>query len=219
MRLSCAGILGGVFGALVASAPAARAQKAGGSSIAPWVGVNFATASATNNPGVTWGTHTGFAGGVQLQHELTNTVFVRAGVLYSMRGAKATAQGTTGTFKINYVEIPVVAGYDFASPEARVVPFVYAGGQFAFKTGCTAEGAGQIVSCDNFLGSSVSGTDLGLTFGAGVTFPAGNGQLDIDARYLLGLTNLESGATTSSSVKNRGFTVGVGYFVPFGRKD
>jgi hypothetical protein len=209
-----------VVGAGVALAAPAQAQvKPGGVVVGPWVGANFAPFAATNIPGVTWSSRTGLTLGAQLERALSATIFVRVGAFYTQRGSNfdASQQGAgTGAIKLSGVEFPLVLGYRFTSKTAPITPYLIAGGQFAFKTGCSAEESGGSTDCNTALGSSISSTDLGVTFGAGFGYRTGRATVMVDVRYLLGLTNGISAATTSSTLKNRGITVAAGYMIPFG---
>jgi opacity protein-like surface antigen len=213
MRIVHAAALGLVVASLAATPSVARAQK-GGMLIGPWVGLNFATfggSSATNTS-----TRTGIALGGQLQATLAPSIFLRVGALYSMRGASSS--NPSGTAKVNYIEFPVVVGYQFAMQGSQVKPYVMAGGQFGFKASCNVESGGTTSDCNTALGTTVASTDFGFTFGAGVGFPAGTGHIMIDARYYIGMTNLISNAGGGAELKNKGFTVGAGYMIPFGRR-
>jgi Outer membrane protein beta-barrel domain len=220
MKATRAVMLAGILGAVTVLAPAARAQmKPGGIVIGPWLGLNFATFAATNVPNVTWSTRTGITLGAQIERVLSPTIFLRVGGFYSQRGSQFDGGGGgTGSIKLSGIEFPVVLGYRFTSHSSPITPYVVVGGQVAFKTGCSAESNGGSEDCNSALGSNVSGTDLGVTFGAGFGYRLHQATVMVDVRYLLGLTNGISSATTSSTLKNRGITVAAGYMVPFGAK-
>jgi outer membrane protein with beta-barrel domain len=213
----------GVLTAALVFAPAAQAQKGKLGETAPWqigpfVGVNFASLSLTNFSGVTSSSHTGFAIGGEVERTLNPSLFLRVGAFYSMRGSDLSGNGSTATVKLNYIEIPAVLGYRFAISGSQISPYVMAGGQFGIETGCTVDSNGSSVACSDptALGGNVSGTDIGLTFGGGVGFKAGSGDIKVDIRYLVGFTNLISSVSTSSTMKNTGFTIAAGYMVPIG---
>jgi opacity protein-like surface antigen len=219
MRMARTAALGLAFAVAVAPAGYAQKAKAGGMLIGPWAGLNFATFSATNLTGITFSSRTALTVGGELERTLSPDLFLRVGAFYSMRGSSADVGGTSGTVKLNYIEIPVMLGYRFAMQGSRVSPYVMAGGQFGIKAGCTVESAGTSLDCNNpnALGADVTSTDIGITFGGGVGFPAGSGTIKVDARYLISFTNLISAATTSSTLKNVGFTIAAGYMFPIGR--
>jgi hypothetical protein len=187
------------------SAPARMATMWG-----PFVGANFATFGGSSASGAGFTSKTGLTAGLEVQHHLAPSLFLRFGALYSMRGA----DNSGGNTNLNYIEIPVMLGYAFHMQGSRTRPYLLAGGQFAIKASCTISGAG---ACDAALGTKVSSTDLGATFGAGVMFPAGQrGHVVVEGRYLVGLTNLVSSAGGGAELKNKGFTVDFGYMVPLG---
>ena len=184
--------------------------------IGPWVGLNLASFGGSDATGL--GNHTGFAVGGQIQRAITPDFFVRLGALYSMRGAEEAGVA----IKLNYIEFPLVLGYQFPIQGSQVHPYVSAGGQFGFKGSCSVSGGGASADCETVFSSlgtsvTVASTDVGVTGGAGVGFPLGTGQLMVDARYYIGFTKLLTAAGTSADVKNKGFTFSAGYMIPFGR--
>jgi len=209
--------VGLVLGSLVA-APAAQAQKdkdkAEGLLLGAWVGVNFATfggASATN---VT--TRTGVAFGGQAQFPLVQSVFLRLGLIYSMRGAGSN--GTPGgTTALNYLEIPAEVGYQFPLKGSSIQPYVMVGAQLGIKSSCNITTGGTTTECNSYLGYSVAGGDIGARFGGGAAFPVGRAHLMVDLLYYAGFTNLIANAGAGAVLKNQGFTIGVGYMAPLGR--
>lgn len=214
----------GLVIATVVAAPAVQAQKdkdkgeGEGLLVGPSVGLNFAGFNASGISGVTFSGHAGLAIGGEVEHGLGSQLFLRVGLVYSMRGSAFDATGSgggTGTIKLNLIEVPAMVGYRFATG-TRVVPYVMGGAQLGFKSGCTVEGGGTSADCNTSLGGTVPSTDVGLTFGGGVGLPAGSGTLKVDARYLVGLTNLVS-AAGSGSLKDKGVTLAVAYMFPLGR--
>ncbi|HEY2806436.1 MAG TPA: porin family protein [Gemmatimonadales bacterium] len=179
----------------------------------PVVGLNFATFGGSSASGAGFSSKTGLTVGLELQRDLAQSLFLRIGALYSMRGADQT----NGNASLNYIEIPAMLGYTFKMQGSRTRPYVMAGGQFGIKASCSVSGGGSSTDCNTALGTNVSSTDIGVTGGAGVMFPAGrHGHALVEARYLIGLTNLISSAGAGNDLKNKGFTVEVGYMMPFG---
>lgn len=181
----------------------------------PFVGANFTTVGGSDvtDPGY----RTGLAAGGQLQGDFNGGWFVRTAILYSMRGAKATEEGTEITLKENYVEAPLLLGYGFHSAGSTMTPFVMAGGQVGFKVSCDLEGkqGGTTVSasCDDDSSTNFKSTDFAAVGGAGVMFPAAKGTISIDARYAYSFQNLTD---NGDEIKHRGFTVGIAWMIPFG---
>ncbi len=211
-----------VVSAAIAAAPAQAQIKKGDVMLGPWVGANLSTVSVTGGPpGFTYPTLTAATVGLQLQRALSSAVFLRIGGFYSGRGTKVQASNgattVTGTISVNYVELPLVLGFRFADPQARFSPYVTAGEQTAFESGCTVSVIGASTDCNSTLGgSSITSVDVGLTVGAGFDYAVGNGRtFMMDARYLDGLTNLISTSGTTvgpvPTIKNRGITIALGY--------
>jgi len=57
--------------------------------------------------------------------------------------------------------------------------------------------------------------DLSVALGAGVNFPIGPGKLFVEARYLLGLSNLSD--AEDETLRNGGYGLSVGYMIPIGK--
>lgn len=211
-KFLCVSVVAGL--ALLASPVHAqmRSSETTRVTVGPYVGVNYTTVGGSDatNPGY----RAGLAAGLQLDAAFDGGVFLRTGVLYSMRGAKDTESGVDITLKENFIEVPVLLGYTFAPAGSSVRPFVLAGGLADFKISCDLEGATggttTSVKCDDT--GNFAGTDFAVVGGAGVMFPAASGNVSLDARYAYGLQNIAK----DSNVKHRGFTVGIAYMIPFG---
>ena len=126
--------------------------------------------------------------------------------LYSQKGATASVTEPGGTFdvttKIDYFEIPILAKFPF-NTMTTVRPFVYAGIAPAFKVSAkqTAEFSGEEDEED--LDDDVKGMDLPLVFGGGVQV----GKIALEARYNLGLLNINESSDEEGSVKTRQFAI------------
>jgi len=205
-----------VAGLLMVAAPT-HAQMMSGSTgtkvmVGPFVGMNYTTVGGSDATNA--GYKAGVAAGLQLDADFDGGIFFRTGALYSMRGATATQSGVDITLKENFIEVPLLLGYSFASAGSMVKPFILAGGQADFKTSCDIEGtvSGTKTSVKCADASNFSSTDFSVAGGGGVMFPAASGTVSIDGRYAYGLQKIAK----DSNVKHRGFTVGIAYMIPFG---
>lgn len=148
-----------------------------------------------------------FAGPFALQPELR---YIQRGytvdVTVSGFGQEFSANGT---LKLDYIDVPVLARFDF--PSAGVTPHVLGGPTVGFNISAEqeTEAAGQTGTED--VSDSVSGTDFGLEVGAGLDFSLGAGTATIDARYGLGLSDLPDTEDTDMSLKNRALMVTAGF--------
>ena len=183
--------------------------------IGPFVGMNYTSFYGSDAEGVN--SRWDFTAGGQLDVDFADVAFFRTGLLYAGRGAQTTESGVNVKVKLRYVELPLMLGYRF--PTTGVRPYVAGGVHVAFKTACDFEGSSggitESAACDdpNLGGGDFASTDFAILGGGGLLMPVGTGDLTLDARYALGLTKIEK----SSDVKNRGFTVGVGFMIPIGR--
>lgn len=182
-------------------------------------GISFATAanaqfkfgvkagadfSNVNGNGVS-GTNTlvGFNGGVFFDLPLAAHLSLQPEVLYSGEGFKQSANGYTGTFTENYINIPVLLKYRFP-----MGLFIETGPQAGFLMSAKAKISG--VSEDNK--AAYKSTDFDWVLGVGFHIPTT--KLAVDARYNFGLANIaadNSGSSSSTSVKNGVFQLGLMY--------
>jgi hypothetical protein len=164
---------------------------------------------------------TGFVGGGYVNLPLGSTFALQPEVLYSQEGFKGTEPDLTGVeaqFKVDYFQIPVLVKAQF--PSGTIRPAVYAGPVVSFESSCklglSAGGTSAEYDCDSpeaDVGDR-SKTDFGGAFGANLDWFVGPVIVTIDARYLLGFTNVNSDDTApDESVKNRvwQFMAGVGF--------
>jgi hypothetical protein len=163
---------------------------------------------------------TGFAAGGVLDYDFSNVFALQFEVLYTQKGVKEESGGVTDKFKLNYIEVPVLAKFMIGvKPGAKAIPHVFAGPSVAFEVGCSVseEGGGVSLSADcSELGLSTNSVDVGAVFGAGVDILAGaKGRVTLDARYTLGLTNIidEFLGFTNFDVKNQNISFMAGYTI------
>src|SRR5512141_1792864 len=86
----------------------AFAQGAGGGVL---VGVNFANLTVdTGGPSVNFDSRKGLVAGVFAVLPVAPRLAIEPGVFYSSQGAKINGEafGTSGTIKLNYVQVPVL---------------------------------------------------------------------------------------------------------------
>ncbi len=199
----------------------ASSLPAQGISWGPSVGLNLATLAGDDVTDAK--TLVGFAVGAQLdKHTAGKGLFWRTGIAFSMQGAKQEDPGppvVTGKFKINYVNIPVLAGWSF-TPTNPASPYLLVGPQLGLKAGCNieAESGGTSVSdtCEN-SGAQVKSMDVGAVFGGGVAFATGASMVHIAATYNLGLMTIDDG-DPAADIKQRVFAITVSYMMPSKRK-
>lgn len=189
-------------------------------------GLNVSTLDVDDpaNPDLEFDSRTGFLAGIYLQCGGIGWFTLQGEVLYSRNGAKAQGDDPALELKLDYIRVPVLFMARLGSAESRVRPMLYAGPQLAFQTRCQISGeeAGESMS----LGCSSEELDepletnlveFGLVFGGGIEIPLGKPVLQLDARYNLGLSNLNAGMDAARvSVKNRNWSFMAGLGIPIG---
>jgi len=183
------------------------AQHAVGSfNIQPKVGFNMAT--MTNSDG--GDSRIGFVGGAEFEYQATPIFSITAGALYSQQGIKSTGEGVTGTIKMDYVNVPILANFYVAKGFA-----VKAGIQPGFlvndKVKVEVNGTSAEVDLEKALRSGgmedAKVKDIDFSIPVGISYE--NNQLIMDARYNFGVTKAITG--NGESTKNNVFQITLGY--------
>ena len=156
------------------------------------LGVNSSTLSGDNDGETS--RRTGVIGGAFAVIPTTPVFSVQPELLFTMKGAKTSEQGITGTLKLNYLEIPVLGRFDI-SAGSGVKPFVYAGPAISFNLSCTAQVSGSGINIsgdceDEDTGESVKKVDYSGVIGGGLKFDVSGRAFAIGARYTHGFASI-----------------------------
>jgi Outer membrane protein beta-barrel domain len=208
-----------VGAAFVAVSMNLGAQAPAGQSGAPRLGLvaglNVARLSGSDLQGTQ--NKTGFGGGVYVAIPVTPSFEIQPELLYTAKGVKASDAGVDAALRLNYVEIPVLARWNFTA--SSVTPHLYAGPAIAFKTGCTftasAQGTSISTNCADFQSDqgdpvTFAAVDFGVVAGGGLSFDLGGRHATVGARYNVGLKNIVS----SGDAKNRTLSFLASFEVP-----
>jgi hypothetical protein len=134
--------------------------------------------------------------GGQVSIPVADKFSIQPEVLYSGEGAKATG----GKFLLGYLNIPVLAEYNIAKGLN-----VEAGPQLGFLLSAQAEPTSG-PSTD--IKSQLKSTDFALVLGLNYKFTESIGA---DARYNIGISDINATSGTNNSISNDVFQVGVFY--------
>jgi len=140
-------------------------------------------------------------GGIAM-FDLSDAVQLRTGLTYSQKGAAEKdflGSGEDLVFALDYLEVPV----DFAFMLGDGGFALSAGPYFAFLMSAKVKSDGESEDMED-----VSAMDMGLNFGASYLI---NEQILIDARYGMGLMNLNSDSDSDETILNGALQVSVGY--------
>lgn len=167
----------------------------------------------------------GILGGVELGFGISDLFSIQTGLNYIQKGAKFGSDGTTATLTTNYIELPILARVNFGSDKVKA--YINAGPSFGLGLNgkSKVEALGLSFEDDISFGDGEDDTfensiDLGLQFGAGIGYALGPGQIVLDLRYGLGLSNLfetPDGLDRSDfKSTNNVFAISLGYAITLG---
>ena len=159
----------------------------------------------------------GFAFGLAAELGLSKNLAFQPEVLYSQHGVAFEEifllQTIESNLRYNYLQVPLLAKLKFGAES--VGGYFLAGphlgfglGDFQAETSLQGDKHKESFSWE-FAGQKKS--DFGLTFGLGLSFPAGPGKLELDARYQVGLSNIIEEPIDGEQNYNRNFQLGLGY--------
>lgn len=140
----------------------------------------------------------GGVGGVFIGRDVNKNFGLQLEGLFSMRGSKF--EEDDAKIKLNYIDVPVLARFGSETTNGTRF-FAFTGPQASINLKSEVEFMGMTEDIDE----DVENFDFGWVIGAGVEF----GKISFDARYTLGLMNID--ATNDDTVKNRTFAVMIGY--------
>ena len=180
--------------------------------------------SSQEDPDLGFESQTDFRIGAFVQFALGSKLAIQPEVHYSREGARSRGTEPAVTLNLDYFEIPLLIMARLSSRESPMYPILYAGPSVAFETRCGVSGeqGGASVSfdCDDpeFDGAlQTKSTDFRLVFGGGFEILLNRLTIQLDARYRLGLTNLNAAEdATDVSVKSAGWSFMLGLGVPIG---
>ena len=149
-----------------------------------------------NDDNTKYDTRVGYHFGLLGHIHFDNHFAIQPEIVYSAQGAKYNVESETAKFNLDYINVPVLFQYMFDNGFR-----LQAGPQVGLLIGSTE-------NKDNFRP-----IDFGLSFGVSYVFPPTG--FGVDARYNLGLTNINENSDVNST--NRGFQLGLFYIFKYNR--
>lgn len=184
----------------IASATAFAQHEVGSLTIQPKVGLSIANLTDADDADP----RLGLAFGAEFEYQITNKFSMSAGALYSMQGAKSSADvsgvNAKMTAKMDYINIPILANVYVAEGLAVKVG-IQPGFNVSSKYKVSAQGtdiSGNLSDMDMDIKT------LDFSIPIGVSYEVNN--FVIDGRYNLGVTKVTDGGDSKNSVFQ--FTVG-----------
>ena len=180
--------------AMMVSATTFAQNEVGQLTIQPKVGVNIANITDADDADP----RIGLAAGAEFEYGLTDNIGLSAGVLYSMQGVKTTIIDDDCTWKLDFLNVPILANFYVAKGFA-----VKLGVQPGFKLSSKAKFKGSGGSKEVEVEDGVKSIDLSIPVGVSYQYQ----NIVFDARYNWGVTKIVDGADSKHSV----FQITVGY--------
>lgn len=158
---------------------------------------------------------TGFVGGAYFQTDFSTNFGVRIEGLYFQKGASADSASFDATFKLDYIEFPVLLMANLPVGDTGRLS-IFAGPTMGFNMVAEIEGSAGDFSATVDISDSVASSEFGLTFGAGLGFNVGSVIVGVDGRYGFGLTTVGDGDLEDEDITNEGFAFMASLGFPIG---
>lgn len=156
-------------------------------------GVNIANQTTDPDDAAAADSRTGLALGGFVGIPVLPNVQIQPEALFMMKGDAENGDTGTASYKLNYIEVPVLAKIGFMN-QSPAHPTLFVGPSVAFNASSKADlPTGEIDIKDD-----TKSVDLGVVVGAGVDFQ----NVGVDVRYTRGLTNVNDDPTSSTDVTN-----------------
>jgi Outer membrane protein beta-barrel domain len=193
---------------LIAGSSFAQVKISGG----VLAGVNMANIKIDPTPtGVDFSNLTGFAAGAVLNFEFAGGFGVQVEPMYIQNGSKVSDNGTELKIKANYIDIPAMLVYTFATGQGEVEPYVMAGPVLGIRLSAKETDGGEVDIKDYTKSTNFSGT-----FGAGVKIPVGMNKIFVEGRYTIGFSDINNDFAPGYTIKTKGLAFFAGITFPFG---
>ena len=154
----------------------------------------------------------GAVGGVFMCYDITEIFALQPELLFTMKGAKDDSAGVELSWKVNYIEIPVLFRVNLPT-EGKIKPMLYAGPALGILMSAKEE--------DEDVKDFMKTVDIGVLAGAGVAYQLEKGSISFEARYEVGMTTVmdltdeELDGGDQPDIKNSVISFMVGYGFPF----
>jgi hypothetical protein len=174
-------------------------------------GLNIANLTGDDVEGVS--SKMGLVGGVSLSYNMTEIFAIQPELLYTMKGAKSDEDEGEVTWKINYIEIPVLFKVNLPT-EGNIDPSLYAGPGFGILLSSKVSNGTEVDLKDD-----TAGLDIGIIAGAGLAYQMEGGALTLEFRYEVGMISIAKNEIEETGdkpdVKNSVISLMVGYAFAF----
>ena len=174
-------------------------------------GLNLANVSVDpEETGIEYSNRTAFGGGSVVDLRLAENIALQLEPMFLQKGAKVKEDGSGHNMKVklSYIEVPLLLKLMLG--QSTICPYIMAGPSVGFRLSAKVSNG-----VERDVKDVTKSTDFGLDFGAGISFPAGNGAIFAEGRYGLGLSQInDDPEDPNTDVKNKGIQFMAGITFP-----
>jgi hypothetical protein len=189
-------------GLFLAGAIASPAQDRG---LGAKAGAVLASQQLSDGAATTLATRTAVVAGAFYTLPVGSRFGVQIEGLYAQKGARSSMFGIDSTLQLDYLEVSMLARMRFGGGRRHY--YVAGGAAPAFRLRARARTAFAGATEEVDVADQVERIDLGVAAGGGVVL----GRLEIDARYILGIRDVDADKSDGGRTKNRALAVTAGY--------
>jgi opacity protein-like surface antigen len=177
-------------------------------------GLNLANATIDPTPsGADLSNLTGFGVGGVLNFDFAGGIGLHFEPMYIQNGVKLSSGTLEEKFKANYIEVPAIVTYTFATGEGQVEPYIMAGPVLGIRLSAKLV---DPTGAEADYKDNIKSTNFGGTFGAGVKVPVGMNTIFVEGRYTIGFTNINNFPGDNTTIKTKNISFFAGITFPFG---
>ncbi|CAN5443982.1 hypothetical protein BH23BAC3_BH23BAC3_14950 [soil metagenome] len=136
-------------------------------------------------------------------------VGIESGIYYSQKGAQISEDGMTATWKLDYVEVPILAKIS-VGPPGPFSPHIVVGPYAAYNINSELDVSAGSASVIEDFSEFTSDIDFGGVIGVGADFSLGVTKLNIQARYSRGLLDVNDNGFEDEGEHNSVFSISAG---------
>lgn len=178
-------------------------------------GLNLANLSVDPDAGVDISNLTAFGIGGVLSFGVGETLALQLEPMFLQKGAKLKLSDLGFTLeaeiKVSYIEVPAMLKFAFGGGDTK--PYVMAGPTVGYLLSAKVKDDME----EQDIKDDIKNIDFGLAFGGGVSLPMGNNTLFVEARYSLGLSDINDDPDDpDTSIKTKGIQIMAGITFPLG---
>ncbi|NQT25136.1 PorT family protein [candidate division KSB1 bacterium] len=178
-------------------------------------GINLANVDIDPLEEVELSNLTAFGFGGVLDFNLNEMLTLHLELMYLQKGVNGKWDIYDLENKVTYLEVPILLKYSIGT--GNIKPYLIAGPTIGYLLSGTGKISGGGYSSEEDLKETTKNLDYGIGLGAGVGMPMGNNSIFLEARYAMGLANINDDPDDpDTEVKTKGIQIFAGITFPLG---